>query len=69
VTNDNDKKALHGVAMETKQILDVYSSDLDPHSGHPDPSAAKRVDLNSGILTPLLFFATIGEGYFNELLV
>lgn len=47
----------------------VYSSDLDPHSGHPDPSAAKRVDLNSGILTPLLFFATIGEGYFNELLV
>ncbi len=30
----------------------VYSSQVDPHSGHVDPSAAERDNLNSGILTP-----------------
>lgn len=42
------------------KIKNVYSSNADPSSSHPDPLRAGRSNLNSGILTPP-FFATVGR--------
>lgn len=44
----------HTIFVESCSLgpFGVYSSQVDPHSGHVDPSAAERDNLNSGILTP-----------------